>query len=406
MGTIIKIAWRNVWRNKLRSSIVIISMILGLWSGLFTVAMSRGINEQRVKSAINTYLHHVQIHNPSFEYNLDINSIIDKPLKIFDELKKDSLVKKYSSRLIISAMASTAHGAQGVKLIGIDSDEEKTFSDISQNIIDGNYFSKIKSKPVIIGKKLADNLNLDLKKKISFTFVDDNGDLQRVKFKVEGIYKSANSIFDGGTVYVKKQDLIKLIEKKSSVHEIAIVLNNIDKSEFIKEKLSKLNSNNKVETWKDLSPELGSVQELMVWFFFIFMSIILLALSFGIANVMLMAVLERKRELGMLMSVGLNKSKIFFMILFETIFISFIALPIGILLSYFMISYYGQIGIDLSIVSEGLDAFGMKSMVYTSLPFSYYLMITILTLFVTLISSLFPARRALKLDPAQAVKSL
>ena len=406
MTTIIKIAWRNVWRNKLRSSIVIISMILGLWSGLFTVAMSRGVNEQRVKSAINTYLHHVQIHNPSFEYNLDINSTIDNPLKIFDELKRDSLIKKYSSRVVISAMASTAHGAQGIKLIGIDSKEEKTFSDISQNIIDGNYFSKIKSKPVIIGKKLADNLNLDLKKKISFTFVDDNGDLQRVKFKVEGIYKSANSIFDGGTVYVKKQDLIKLIEKKSSVHEIAIVLNNIEQSDIIKEKLSKLNLNNKVETWKDLSPELGSVQELMIWFFFIFMSIILLALSFGIANIMLMAVLERKRELGMLMSVGLNKSKIFFMILFETIFISFIALPVGILLSYLMISYYGQIGIDLSIVSKGLDAFGMKSMVYTSLPFSYYFMITILTLFVTLISSLFPARRALKLDPAQALKSL
>ena len=406
MGIIIKIAWRNVWRNKLRSSIVIISMILGLWSGLFTVAMSRGVNEQRVKSAINTYLHHVQIHNPSFEYNLDINSTIDKPLKIFDELKNDNLVKKYSSRVIISAMASTAHGAQGIKLVGIDSDEEKTFSDISQNMIDGNYFSKIKSKPVIIGKKLADNLNLDLKKKISFTFVDDNGDLQRVKFKVEGIYKSANSIFDGGTVYVKKQDLIKLIEKKSSIHEIAIILNNIEDSDILKKKLSNHNSNNKVETWRDLSPELGSVQELMVWFFLIFMSIILLALSFGIANVMLMAVLERKRELGMLMSVGLNKSKIFFMILFETIFISLIALPTGILLSYLMISYYGQIGIDLSIVSEGLDAFGMKSMVYTSLPLSYYIMITILTLFVTLISSLFPARRALKLDPAQAIKSL
>ena len=406
MGTIIKIAWRNVWRNKLRSSIVIISMILGLWSGLFTVAMSRGVNEQRVKSAIDSYLHHVQIHNPSFEYNLDINSTIDEPLKICDELKNDSLVKKYSSRLIISAMASTAHGAQGIKLIGIDSDEEKTFSDISQNMIDGNYFSKIKSKPVIIGKKLADNLNLDLKKKISFTFVDDNGDLQRVKFKVEGIYKSANSIFDGGTVYVKKQDLIKLIDKKSSIHEIAIVLNNIEDSDILKKKLLNQNSNNKVETWKDLSPELGSVQELMVWFFLIFMSIILLALSFGIANIMLMAVLERKRELGMLMSVGLNKSKIFFMILFETIFISLIALPAGILLSYLMISYYGQIGIDLSIVSEGLDAFGMKSMVYTSLPLNYYIMITILTLFVTLISSLFPARRALKLDPAEAIKSL
>ena len=97
-------------------------MILGLWSGLFTVAMSRGVNEQRVKSAINTYLHHVQIHNPSFEYNHDINSTIDKPRKMFDELKRDRLIKKYSSRVIISAMASTAHGAQGIKLIGIDSE--------------------------------------------------------------------------------------------------------------------------------------------------------------------------------------------------------------------------------------------------------------------------------------------
>ena len=406
MGTIIKIAWRNIWRNKLRSSIVIISMILGLWSGLFTVAMSRGVNEQRVKSAIDTYLHHVQIHNPSFEYNLDINSTIDKPLRIFEYLERDSLVKKYSGRVIVSSMASSAHGSQGVKLIGINSDLEKNFSDISQNIVKGNYFSRIKNKPVVIGEKLANTLSLDLKKKVSFTFVDDNGDLQRVKFKVEGIYKSANSIFDAGTVYVKKEDLMKILYNKSSIHEIAVILNNIDNSEILKEKLLKLNGNNKVETWKDLSPELGSVQELMVWFFLIFMSIILLALSFGIANIMLMAVLERKRELGMLMSVGLNKTKIFLMILFETIFISFIALPIGILLSYIMISYYGKIGIDLSIVSKGLDSFGMKSMVYTSLPMGYYIMITFLTLTVTLISSLFPARRALKLDPAQAVKSL
>ena len=144
----------------------------------------------------------------------------------------------------------------------------------------------------------------------------------------------------------------------------------------------------------------------MIWFFFIFMSIILVALSFGIANIMLMAVLERKRELGMLMSVGLNKTKIFLMIIFETIFISFISLPAGITLSYLMISYFGKVGIDLSIVSEGLEAFGMKSMVYTDLPFDYYIKITILTLFVTLISSLFPARRALKLDPAEAVRSL
>ena len=406
MGTILKIAWRNVWRNKLRSLVVIISMVLGLWSGLFTIAMSNGINEQRVKSAIDTYLHHVQIHNPSFEYNLDINKSIKKPLKILKELENNNLVKGYSSRIIISAMASSAHGAEGVKIIGIDSKNESQFSDISKNIIKGSYFTKIKSKPALIGKKLAENLKLDVKKKLSFTFVDDNGDLKRIKFKVEGVFKTSSSIHDSGNVYVKKEDLSHLLINKSIVHEVAILSNNIDDSDILKAELQNIFPKNKVETWRDISPELGSVQELMIWFFFIFMSIILVALSFGIANIMLMAVLERKRELGMLMSVGLNKTKIFLMIIFETIFISFISLPAGITLSYLMISYFGKVGIDLSIVSEGLEAFGMKSMVYTDLPFDYYIKITILTLFVTLISSLFPARRALKLDPAEAVRSL
>ena len=406
MGTILKIAWRNVWRNKLRSLVVITSMVLGLWSGLFTIAMSNGINEQRVKSAIDTYLHHVQIHNPSFEYNLDINKSIKNPLKIVNELENNNLVKGYSSRIIISAMASSAHGAEGVKIIGIDSKNESQFSDISKNIIKGSYFTKIKSKPALIGKKLAENLKLDIKKKLSFTFVDDKGDLQRIKFKVEGVFKTSSSIHDSGNVYVKKEDLSQLLINKSIVHEVAILSNNIDDSDILKAELQNLFPKNKVETWRDISPELGSVQELMIWFFFIFMGIILVALSFGIANIMLMAVLERKRELGMLMSVGLNKTKIFLMILFETIFISFISLPAGITLSYLMISYFGKVGIDLSIVSEGLEAFGMKSMVYTDLPFDYYIKITILTLFVTLLSSLFPARRALKLDPAEAVRSL
>ena len=406
MKTIIKIAWRNIWRNKLRSLIVITSMVLGLWSGLFTVSMSLGINEERIKSAINTYLHHVQIHNPSFEYNLDINSLISDPINIEKELEKNNLIKAFSKRIIISAMASTAHGSEGVKVIGIEPKNEIYFSDISKKIIKGNYFSKIKSKPILIGKKLADNLKLDLKKKISVTFIDENGDLQRIKFKVGGVFKTGNSLHDGGNVYVNKEDLINLFKYKSSIHEIAILANNINDSDHLKDQLSNDFPKNKVETWKQISPEMGMVQEIMVPFLYIFMSIILLALSFGIANTMLMAVLERKRELGMLMSVGLNRTKIFLMILFETIFISCVALPIGISMSYLMISYFGQVGIDLSIFAEGLEAFGMKSMLYTKLPFNYYVNITILTLFVTFISSLFPARRALKLDPAEAVRSL
>tara|TARA_Y100000004_G_C8696149_1_gene319652 strand:- start:184 stop:594 length:411 start_codon:yes stop_codon:yes gene_type:complete len=136
------------------------------------------------------------------------------------------------------------------------------------------------------------------------------------------------------------------------------------------------------------------------------MTIILIALSFGIINTMLMAVLERKRELGVLMSVGLNKSKIFLMIAFETLFISIVSVPLGVLISYITISYFGDVGIDLSIVEEGLEQFGMGARLYTELYLDYYINITLLTFLLTFISSLFPARRALKLEPAVAVRSI
>ena len=119
-----------------------------------------------------------------------------------------------------------------------------------------------------------------------------------------------------------------------------------------------------------------------------------------------MAVLERKKELGMLMSVGLNKRKVFLMIVFETIFISLVAAPIGILLSYLLISYFGIHGIDLSVVGEGLEEFGIGTRIYTKLSLNNYWTISVLTLIVTFLSSLIPARRALKLNPAEAVRAL
>ena len=406
MEKIILIAWRNVWRNKLRSFVVILSMILGLWAGLFTVSMTIGLSDQRVKSAINTYLPHIQIHNPSFEYNFDVNSTIKNPNYILSQIKKNPKVKAFSSRVVLSGMASSAHGSEGVKIMGIDPQKEILVSDINQNIIKGSYFSKVKSKPIVIGQKLAENLKLDLKKKLSITFVDDNGGLQRIKFKVEGIFKTASSIHDGANVYVKKKDLIMLFENKYAIHEIVVMSNEINESNILKDSFTELFPKTKVETWAEVSPELGMVSEVMIWFFYIFIGIILVALSFGIANTMLMAVLERKNELGMLMSIGLNKSRIFLMIMFETLFISLVSVPIGIVLSYLMISYFGEIGIDLSIVGKGLESFGIKTRLYTNLPFDYYYIVTILTLFVTFLSSLFPARRALKLDPAEAVRSI
>lgn len=403
MKTLLMIAWRNVWRNKLRSSIVIASVVLGIWSGLFIMAMVSGMNDQRLSSFINTNLSHIQIHNAGFQENFDKKDTIIGSNTLLKEIDTMSHVTAYTKRLVLQGMASTAHGNYGVKIMGIFPDEEKNVTDISEKLVQGTYLYKLKRNPIIIGEKLANKLGVKVNSKVVLNFQDSNNNTIATGFRVEGIFKTINSSFDEENVFVKYDDLAPLVSLSGKYHEIAILCDNITETETVK---SQIKTNNSVESWDQLSPELGYAQETMSNFIYIFMGIILLALAFGIVNTMLMAVLERKREIGMLLSVGMDKRKVFTMIILETLFLAFIAALLGVLLSIWTIEYFGRNGINLSAVAKGLESLGMGARVFTKLPFAMYVDITLMTLSVALIAAIIPARRALKLNPAEAVKAI
>jgi ABC-type lipoprotein release transport system permease subunit len=403
MKTLLMIAWRNVWRNKLRSSIVIASVVLGIWSGLFIMAMVSGMNDQRLSSFINTNLSHIQIHNAGFQENFDKKDTIIGSNTLLKEIDTMSHVTAYTKRLVLQGMASTAHGNYGVKIMGIFPDKEKNVTDISEKLVQGTYLYKLKRNPIIIGEKLANKLGVKVNSKVVLNFQDSNNNTVSTGFRVEGIFKTINSSFDEENVFVKYDDLAPLVSLSGKYHEIAILCDNITETETVE---NQIKTNNSVESWDQLSPELGYAQEAMSNFIYIFMGIILLALAFGIVNTMLMAVLERKREIGMLLSVGMDKRKVFTMIILETLFLAFIAALLGVLLSIWTIEYFGRHGINLSAVAKGLESLGMGARVFTKLPFAMYVDITLMTLSVALIAAVIPARRALKLNPAEAVKAI
>ena len=119
-----------------------------------------------------------------------------------------------------------------------------------------------------------------------------------------------------------------------------------------------------------------------------------------------MAVLERKRELGMLMSVGMNKSKVFVMIVVETVFISLVGGPLGVLLGFLTVTHFGSAGIDLSAFAKGLEEFGMSSTIYPYLDSAFYINVTVMVIIAAILSSIYPAIKALKLKPAEAVRAI
>ena len=376
--TLIKISWRNIWRNKLRSLVVIFSIVFGLLGGIIIIAMSYGLNEERMNNAVDTYLSHIQIHNILFSEDYNIKHTINNLDIIEKAINEDERVVSYSKRIVLNGMLSNSNGSYGIQVKGVDPEEEVKVTNTYEKIIDGQYFKSKRDNTIIVGKKLADKLNLNLKSKVVITFQDENYELTSLLYRVEGIFRSGNSRYDEMNVFVKNKSITKNLPGFNGYHEMPILLSDIELRGEVKKDLIPISSDNIVEGWDDISKELAYANEMLSAVLYIFMMIILSGLSFGVVNTMLMAILERRKEIGMLMSIGMNRYKIFMMISFETIFLSLIALPFGLLTSYMIVDYYSVVGIDLSVVEAGLENFGVGTRLYFKVPNEEYFNVSLM----------------------------
>ncbi len=385
---------------------VIMSVIFGILGGIIMVAMSYGLNEERMNNAVETYLSHIQIHNKSFSEDYNIKHTINNLTEIEKAINNDDRVTSYSKRIILNGMLSNSNGSYGIQVKGINPSEEIKVTNTYNKIIEGEYFKSKRVNTILVGKKLADRLNLKIKSKVVITFQDENNELISLLYRVEGIFRSGNSRYDEANVFVRNLSIAKNLPNFSGFHEVPILLTDIELKDEVKNELIPYSSNNIVESWDDISIDLAYANEMLGAVLYIFMMIILTGLSFGIVNTMLMAILERKREIGMLMSIGMSRYKIFLMICFETIFLSLVALPFGLVLSYFIVEYYSVVGIDLSIVAAGLENFGVGTRLYFKLPNEDYFVVAIMVFIISIISSIFPSVRALKINPVEATKTI
>jgi ABC-type antimicrobial peptide transport system permease subunit len=151
-------------------------------------------------------------------------------------------------------------------------------------------------------------------------------------------------------------------------------------------------------------PEVGLLDDTMSVYLFMIMGIILFALMFGIINTMLMVVLERTKELGMLMAVGMNKLRVFSMIVLETILLSLTGGITGTVLGYSLVQLFAKTGMDLSVWQEGLESIGYDSIIYPQIAFSDLLQVTIMVIGTGILAAIYPSIKALKLNPAEALR--
>ena len=469
------ISWKNVWRNKIRSMVVIVAFTFGIFGGVYMVAVLTGMIDSRVKMAIGNEASHIQVHHPRYLDNNEPKFTIDDYQKYVDQIEKIPEVTGVSPRIKILGMASTSGNASGVMINGINIEKEKLVSGIDESIIKGggSFFEEDGRKSIVIGEKLAKTLKLTyykmtgedkeklaekknmktayplldslvdkqfrtesdldkalvdllgkaeaaklaffiksasikyrLKRKIVLSFQSLDGHILYDAFRVVGVYKTGNSAFDGLNLFVRISDIGPVVNLSAGqINQVAILLSSVEHDDLVAGQVKEILPGMDVQTWDEIMPEAGMYASAMDFYLFIFMIIILLALGFGIVNTMLMAVLERIKELGMLMAIGMNKKRVFSMIMLETIFLGLTGATLGMAISYGLIWYTGKTGLDLtSLYQEGFEALGLSPMIYPTIGWESFFQLIFLVVLTGVLASIFPARKAIKMNPSEALR--
>lgn len=401
---ILKVAWRNIWRNKVRSLVVIIAIAIGLWAGAFASAFVTGMMEQKILNVIRLEMSHLQFHHPEFLDEYKTSLTIPNGKEVIEEIKNKEMVQGVAPRVLTMSMLGSANKSGAIRVLGVDPETEQSVTDIHSVMTEGKYFEGVSRNPIVISSKTAADFKLKIRSKVVLTVTDTDREIISGAFRVCGIYNSGNPIYDEMNAFVRIEDLRPMLGIEDEIHEIAVLLNDHELADPVTESLQEQYSEVEVKSWMDLASGMRYMVEAKDTYTVVIIAIILIALLFSIVNTMLMAVMERIKEIGMLMAVGMSKAKVFRMIMFETLFLTLIGAPIGLLISWLCISYFGDTGINLGEAAYGDLGFG--TIVFPELSPQSYVTMTIMVAIMSIIAALYPARKALKLNPAEAIRKI
>lgn len=403
---VIKLAWRNIWRNRTRSLVIMLSVSVGLFSGIAVNALYKGMMDSRVRTVIQTETGHLQVHDPEFTEEKDPSAFILGKASLFEELNTMPAVAAFAERTVSAGMLTTATGSAGVIITGIMPGKEAAVSGLDKKIIAGVMSWPENKKGVLMGKKLANKLKLKTGSKIVLTTVDTASSLIAGAFSIMGIFQSANAPLDEVTVYTNINDLRAMLGLSDEIHEVAILLKSDSALETTQKILASSNQHLAVEPWQSLSPETDLMAGTINTYSSIILVIIMIALSFGIMNTMMMSILERKHETGMMMALGMSKNILLQLILLETCLLALGGIPVAIAVAWLATTYFGKNGIDFSgMGQEMMQSFGFETAIYPSFPAAAIPGILLIVMATALVSSLLPIWKSLQMNPIDALQN-
>jgi putative ABC transport system permease protein len=423
MKTLIKMAFRNIFRFKRRTFITFSASSFGLALLIVSITLMNGIDKQSLSNIINCQTSHLKVFKKGYfdeREKLPMDKTISNPGRIHELLKDIPGIKAGESRILFGA--GLIKGMDELPCLGvaIQPEVDPDLFTIKESMVQGQWLEPGESK-MLVGIDLAEDTGIKVGDIVTVRLVtssqEEDFSWNAVDFEVKGIYDSGNPAVDRARIIVPMAAAVDGLGMETEVTEIVIRLDSDSDNlistvqKKVQEKLSAANEDLEVYTWKDLAGVFLAISKVKTKRSSFIIMIMLLIASMGIINTMLMAVMERTREIGMMTAMGMNKAEIKWLFIFEGGFIGVIGSLLGCVLGGLASWYLEVYGWSMDFMGETMKEvsaafYPVKDVFYADLSVGVLVMTFVLGTIISMVASYYPARKAAKLDPIDALRHI
>ena len=402
---ILKIAFRNIFRQKRRTILTALAMIVGFTLSSVFIGWSDGIYSNIISTFTRNRIGHIQVHRDGYLDRPSIYKTISDYESIGETIQDIIGVEAWTPRVYAAGLGSVGEKSTAVQVVGVDVPRENKATQFYQNVVEGRTFTDTASHEAVIGKKLAKILNAEVESEIVIFSQAADGSLANDLYKIVGIVESGDDTTDRMTCYLNLASAQELFVLDERIHEIVVIVSNINQvgktTNNIKESLS--DSTLEVAPWQEVAKSFYTAMQSDQQGDAIGRFVIMLIVAMGVLNTVLMSVLERTREYGLLKAVGTTPIQIFWLVICEVVIIAIASVVVGAILGTlfnYLLSVYGI------TLSEEFTYGGMKfGTMHAEVNMRSLMIPTITVLFSAMLVSLYPAIKAARILPAKAMRT-
>ena len=404
---ILKLAWRNIWRNKRRSALTILAVVFTVWLCVGMRAMQVGTYRSNIEFSVNMFNGYLQVQKVGFQENQTLTKTFKYTKEIENVIKNNSDILSYTPRIYANGLIGFKDNSVGSIIFGINPEKEKNVTTLYLRVKQGTFLTSNSKYDIVLGQKMLENLKAKIGDTLVILSSGYDGSMGNLKFRICGTISMGFPEMDNMTAFINIDAAKELLNMRDRISVIAIKLKSLEFIPIVQMDLKEsLNDDNlTVLGWEELMPDMKESMEFDNVQGLLYVFILLIIVAFGILNTVLMSITERFKEFGIMLALGLKHTKLLIIVFFETLFLTFIGIAIGNLIAFFTNYYitYNPIpyGGD---TSKMMEEYGFLPMMFSTMDLDILVVYSFITLLTALVVFLYPAYRLYKLEALKGIR--